>query len=159
MPLYGSQLWDLDCKYVNRFYVAWRKAIRKLFNVPYTTHCSLLPLLCDDFNVNIQIKRRTISFLNSLSNSKNSLLKMCYNMSIFGIQSSLSNSISLLSYHFRTERNKVCEIKIKYPIMPHNNVDITTANFIKDLLELSFYNDATIPYNDIRFLIDFLCTN
>ena len=26
MPLYGSQLWDIDCKYGYRFYVAWRKA-------------------------------------------------------------------------------------------------------------------------------------
>ena len=41
MPRYVSQLLD---KEINKFYVSWRKAIRKLFDLPYITHCDLLPV-------------------------------------------------------------------------------------------------------------------
>jgi len=42
MPLYGSQLWDHSKNTVNKFYVNLRKTIRKIFGLPYTTHCGLL---------------------------------------------------------------------------------------------------------------------
>ena len=61
MPLYGSQLWDHGNKEINKFYVSWRKAIRKLFDLPYRTHCDLLPYICDDCPPNEQLYFRVIS--------------------------------------------------------------------------------------------------
>jgi len=37
MPLYGSQIWDHSCVNVYKFYVSWRKAIRKILDLPYST--------------------------------------------------------------------------------------------------------------------------
>jgi hypothetical protein len=34
MPLYGVQLWDLSNVAIESFYVAWRKSIRRLFDLP-----------------------------------------------------------------------------------------------------------------------------
>ena len=34
---YGCQLWNFESKEVHNFYVAWRKAVRKLWRLPYTT--------------------------------------------------------------------------------------------------------------------------
>ena len=42
MPLYGSQIWDYDNTHIQSFFVAWRKAIRKILNLPNRTHCNLL---------------------------------------------------------------------------------------------------------------------
>ena len=39
---YGSQIWNLQNAAIESFNVAWRKAIRKLWGVPYRTHCNLL---------------------------------------------------------------------------------------------------------------------
>ena len=39
---YGSPLWKLDSKRVQQFYTTWRKCVRKIWNVPYRTHCNLL---------------------------------------------------------------------------------------------------------------------
>ena len=33
--MYGSELWDLNCKYVSEFKVAWRKIKRRSWELPY----------------------------------------------------------------------------------------------------------------------------
>ena len=38
MNIYGSELFNYNSKYVNKLYVAWRKAMRQLFNIDYRTH-------------------------------------------------------------------------------------------------------------------------
>lgn len=45
---YGSQLWDLSSRVTELFYVAWRKCVRRILDLPRTTHCQLLPLICQD---------------------------------------------------------------------------------------------------------------
>ena len=39
---FGSQLWDLRHRSICLFDVLWRKAVRRLWHLPYTTHCNLL---------------------------------------------------------------------------------------------------------------------
>ena len=36
MPLYGCPLRDYTSKVIEKFYVAWRKSIRRIFNIPHT---------------------------------------------------------------------------------------------------------------------------
>ncbi len=46
MPLYGAQLWDYDSVECERYFIAWRKAVRRLLYIPAKTHCNLLsPIL------------------------------------------------------------------------------------------------------------------
>ena len=45
---YGSQLWDLSNKYIDRLSKSWRKSIRKAINVPARTHSVYFPLLLVD---------------------------------------------------------------------------------------------------------------
>ncbi len=61
MPLYGSDLWDLSSNAMNVFYVAWRKSIRYLLNLPRTTHCSLLNYICNDVPIFNQLCNRLIN--------------------------------------------------------------------------------------------------
>ena len=46
--MYGSQLWDTTNPTVEKVYVQWRKAHRQVLELPYRTHCDLLPLLYDN---------------------------------------------------------------------------------------------------------------
>ena len=39
---YDSQIWNLQNAAIESFNAAWRKAIRKLWGVPYRTHCNQL---------------------------------------------------------------------------------------------------------------------
>ena len=44
MPLYGAILWDLSSDKIEYFFTQWRKSIRKLWQLPYTTHSKLMYL-------------------------------------------------------------------------------------------------------------------
>ena len=59
MSFYGSQLWDLeDVRLMETLYIAWRKCVRKLLGLPYTTHCNLLHLLCKDSSLQVKLHKR-----------------------------------------------------------------------------------------------------
>ena len=45
MSLYGSLLWDYESTGVELFYTAWRKCVRRIWQLPRTTHCVLLYLI------------------------------------------------------------------------------------------------------------------
>ena len=74
---YGSALWNLSAAYIERFYVAWRKCVRRVWGVPSQTHCVLLPCLYGDSGINLQLLRRFASFYYGLKNSDNKLVHLC----------------------------------------------------------------------------------
>jgi len=43
---YGSVLWDLTNASIRDVCIAWRKGLRRIWDLPHNTHCNLLPLLC-----------------------------------------------------------------------------------------------------------------
>ncbi len=52
---YCSPLWDLTDTNISHFYVSWHKSIRRIFDLPYRTHCNLLPVIADCLPNDIQI--------------------------------------------------------------------------------------------------------
>ena len=96
MSLYGCPLWDQEGKHIQRFYVAWRKGLRKLLGLPYNTHCNLLNLICDDIPVDCQLDNRLLKFMSSCSLSENIVDKLCYKLACNGSQSTMCNNISFL---------------------------------------------------------------
>ena len=45
MNIYGSQIWPYSKNCPSKFYISWRKAIRRLWKILYRTHNKLLTLL------------------------------------------------------------------------------------------------------------------
>ena len=90
---YGSQIWTINKTYLNTFYVAWRKAIRIIWKLPYRTHSNLLHLiyLCLPFDVILE-KRSTKCKWN-LINGENKLYDSIVKLSL------CNNSATL--YRFR----------------------------------------------------------
>ena len=64
---HGSSLWNLSACDVNKLYIAWNKAIRRLLNIPYNTHTKLLPVLVNSVPVTDQLFKRFASlYINML---------------------------------------------------------------------------------------------
>jgi len=154
MPLYGSQLWDYTSTSIQRFYVTWRKCIRKLFNLPYTTHCHLLPAICDDIPVENQLYNRCINFISHLATSNNKLCQLSYQLALCGSRSTLCNNINIISRHYNVSKYKISTF-----VPPKTSLISPSAGFIRDLLFLKCsYADEHIHKDDLVFLINFLCT-
>ena len=45
MSVYGSQLWYFEKPLYEKFYMAWRNNIRRIFDLPYQAHSALLHLI------------------------------------------------------------------------------------------------------------------
>ena len=76
LDLYGSQLWNYSSIDVQSFYVAWRKTIRRLWKLPNTTHCSLLPSINDCIPIEIILEQRCAKFIWSSLNSTNTIVRL-----------------------------------------------------------------------------------
>ena len=71
---YGSQLWPLYNQDFNNVCTKWRKAIRRIWELPYNTHCKLLPLITEQKPVEISLTSRFIKFLKSVLESDNCIV-------------------------------------------------------------------------------------
>jgi hypothetical protein len=63
MSLYGCDIWLLSNTCVEDLCVSWRKSLRRVWRLPYRTHCYLLPLICESLSLEDEICRRSLNFI------------------------------------------------------------------------------------------------
>ena len=63
LDLYGSQLWKYSKNDVNAFYIAWRKVVRRIWKIPSTTHCNLLPAINKSLPIEFLMEKRCAKFI------------------------------------------------------------------------------------------------
>ena len=73
--LYGSELWSPIDDVTDEFCVAWRKALRRLLNLPCNSHSYLLPLLTNTLPIFVEICRRSARFILKCLNNASSLVQ------------------------------------------------------------------------------------
>jgi hypothetical protein len=102
MAVYGSTLWSIAD--ADAFFCAWRKCIRRLLNLPPTTHCELLPSIVCDLPPQEQLHRRLLRFLHSCAHSTNDIVRRALKEVIKGSRSPTSDSLSDMCGRFRLDR-------------------------------------------------------
>ena len=64
MSLYGCELWLLSNTHIiEDLCVSWWKSLRRVWRLPYKTHCYLLPLLSDCLALEDEICGRSLNFI------------------------------------------------------------------------------------------------
>ena len=142
------------------------KSIRRLFNIPYRTHCALLPLICQDIPVETQLHSRLMKFVLNNSNCEKACVQLCMSICINGIQSVVENSLNLLAFKNIFCKNSLISNKfnklyknIKY-VYVTNEKDCVTAGNIIDLLYMRDHCSMSKPTkSDVQLMIGFLCLN
>ena len=94
LDAYASQLWDFDDKRIDKYYVAWRKAMRKVWKLPNLIHCNLLPVITNCLPLNIILEKRLLQFIWSIINSENRIVNNVFKFA-------LNNRRSVLGIFFR----------------------------------------------------------
>ena len=79
LSLYGAQLWNLKDPDVEQLIVTWRKCVRSLLGLPFSTRSYILPYIMNSFNILDTIMERQANFyvqlLNHTSVNINSYIK------------------------------------------------------------------------------------
>jgi len=63
MSLYGCELWLLSNIHIKELCVSWRKSLRRVWRLPYKTHCYLLPLSSQYLSLEDKICRRSLNVI------------------------------------------------------------------------------------------------
>ena len=167
MPLYGCVLWDHSSQCMDKLYVTWRKCVRKLLNVPFNTHSVLLPIICNDLNIDCQLHKRVIKFFACLAKSGNIYNKLTFQLITQGNKSKMSNSFNHLSYIYGFDKHSFSDINMssllrKISCHYHDSLPVWSlvfADVVKYMLTLLSHKEFSVfSYQEIKNYINFCCT-
>ena len=111
---YGSSSWNITDIFMSVFYVTWLKAIRKVFGLPYLTHCDLLPVIAECKHIETQLLCRLVKFVNGAISSHNVKLNLLMNIAINGSLSHISDNINHMLSKAKITRHMVKSYNINY---------------------------------------------
>ncbi len=78
---YGSQTWSFNDKNIKYILTAWNKAVRKIWNLPYDSHKTLIYALNNGYNALDFIYMEFSKMYNCMANNENTKLSMFIKMS------------------------------------------------------------------------------
>ena len=107
LSLYSCQLWQISSpKIMEPLYIAWRKCVRRIFCLPYMTHCNLLPIIANDQSIEFKLHNGFLIFFDSLCSSNNTCVNLCMKLVDRGSQSIVASSWSYLCYTYDMDQSK-----------------------------------------------------
>ncbi len=86
---------------MQELYSAWRIAVHRVWQVPWTTHCVLLPHLAGCMDIELWFSRRCIRFLN---------MAMKSDMGIEGFHSVMGRNLRLMQSKFKIDGSNVLNL-------------------------------------------------
>ena len=95
LDAYASQLWDSEDNRIGKYYVAWRKAMRKVWKLPNLTHCNLLPVITNCLPLNIILEKRLLKFILSISNGENLIINNVFKFALNNRRSVLGKTLDI----------------------------------------------------------------
>ena len=169
---YGSELWSLDNIQLDNICGAWRKALRRILQLPYKCHSYLLPILSDSLPIFDDICKRSMRFIANCVASPSHLVKsISWHCILFGRQRSFIGSNAL----FCCERYKWSMIEFinnssEFNNFPFNSLfydsltemQKNSASFLFELLSIReghiFLPQSFLSYVQLSDIIDFIST-
>ena len=153
MSMYGSQLWNLGLpKMMEPLYIAWRKCVRRIFALPYNTHCNLLSNIAQDTSIDFKLQQRFCKFIQNAYDSNNKCIKVCVNL--VGSKSNVSRTWNLICSVYNFDRSYIDgKLTLEKP-----NTDehiCIKGGLIRDLIGFSMHEKQD---NNVKDLIKYLCT-
>ena len=168
MSLYGCVLWDFSSTYVEAFYTAWRKCIRRIFSLPYNTHSSFLNLLCNDLPIDSQLHLRFLKFCHQCLISSNSCLRLCSRLAMNGSRSNLCNSLNFICHKYNITKRSLTYLDfLDIAKFVHSSVsnaishnDLLSVSILADLVNTRDKRDFSFfSFQEVSEIIQFVTTS
>ena len=91
-------MWRLGSVYFNKVCTTWNIAVRKICNLPYTTHRWFLGPLMNQPHISYQLQKRCIRFLYGMKTSQNGIVLICYRKTVRNANTPIGHNITFLRY-------------------------------------------------------------
>ena len=140
---------------MEKYLVAWRKCVRRIFDLPRTTPRKYLSAIIQDNLIDHAIERQYLKFISKCMSSDNRILRI-------SVQTGLSHplltckNINFLSYKYRISRELLLSTKLPTPqISDENKVN---GGLIRDMSLYKTQCNAEDREN-INFMIRMIIVN
>ena len=148
---------------------AWRKGVRSVWNLPQSTHCYLLPSICNCLPVFDEICCRSINFARDCISRESSLIRQIASCGIFHARSAspLGQNMLFCIDRYRSPVNSLLfssfNIINSYFNSTVDSDQIRTSNFLSELIEIrnskdKFSNNFILSYAELCDIITYVCT-
>ena len=163
---YGSQLWPLYNKEFTDLNIKWRKAIRRVWNLPYNAHCDMLPLISEHYPIDISLTSRFIKFMKSIIDSQNQTLSYVAKLQSENCRSIMGHNIRHINinYNITTEElirwsnNKIKKHLYNCWSSNVNNDYSTYSTMVREVIFMKDSPNNYYTYEDSNYIIKTLCT-
>ena len=161
---YGAQCWNFEDKNVLYFQTMWNRCIRRLMNLPYTTHTRFLPLLNGTCSAIEQIYSRFLSLVKTMLNSTNVRVNYLARRSINDATSIIGANLHVIATQLNCEKLSIltlskCQVKNMFLVKYENSIPaVCQIKELKNVLEGKAFITG-FNTDEIRCIHNFLCTN
>jgi hypothetical protein len=165
---YGAELWDLSQNSIESICTAWRKGIRRIWQLPNTTHSALIPELSDTLPLLDMFYMRMLNFVYRCLRSESALINF---MARHGIIHGQMDSIigrNILNCSFRYDTSLVDIVNLQFQprdIYSYFRANTDISVLLYPLIELLHCRDGSLSLSsgdfnmaDISSMIDSICT-
>ena len=158
---YGSQLFNLEGKSLQKLCTAHRKGTRKIFNLPYTTHCKYLPIISDMPECHYWFCKRFLKMYIKCRRSSNELIKYISHV-VVNEKSIWGKNVRYLLYKFNWTLMMFDEpsayMDIHRPVALDE--DIIACQNINELIDIrDGFVECCVTSSEANMLLNELCTN
>ena len=118
---YGCELWSPTTSNISDLCTAWRRGVRSIWNLPYTTHCFLLPLICQCLPVFDELCRRSIDFARSCVSRESKLISQIasYCVHFARCKSPMGSNILFCADRYQTNNDDILSDSSNYIVYSH----------------------------------------
>jgi hypothetical protein len=159
---YGSVLWNLSSKHVEKLEKSWNIAIRRMFDLPREAHCYLVEPVSEVDHVRTLMARRFINFISKIRSSKKLAIRSLLKVIEHDTRSTTGHnlrSILLLSGATQVQNLKPSDVKNKYRNIPDG--EEFRIGFITEIIDVQ-NNELEVPDfsgEEIHELLQHLCVS
>ena len=156
-------MWDLFSSEVGQFERTWNTNIRRMFNLPLTTHRYLIEPISGTRHLKKILIQRFISFLHQISNSTKIATKQLLSFILTDTRSNTGSNVRQIlrltnRYNWKDVKKSDIDAIDYHDISEHEKWRVS---LISDLLELQM-NNVTIDgfsFEDLELILNYACTS
>ena len=156
---YGSVLWNLSSKHVQK---TWNVSVRRMFNLPWQTHCYLVEPVSQQPHVRKLMARRFLNFVQSIRRSKKIAIRNLLKSIEFDTRSVTGQNLRnllLQSNVLDIQKLKGSDVTTEYRSISEE--DKFRVGFINEIIEVMNNNLEIADFTDDELgeLLEFLCVS
>ena len=138
---------------MNSMCIAWRKSVRRIWKVPYKTHCNLIPFISNSIPIEVIIHRRFYRFFDNCINSDNGVISYIFNNALMS-NSRLGKNFKYVNHVYGRNLENALSWLDKYSLE-----NVNTGSIIRDLINVRDGLNGPLSYCESQLIIELLCTS